>query len=418
MPFGLCNAPATFQRAIDFILKDCLGKFVIPYLDDIIIYSNNQEDHKYHVEYVLKKLKAHNIILNKSKCKFFRKEVKILGNIISEGMVKPDPEKISCIKQYPLPETVRELRSFLGIANYCREFIVDFAGKTKCLYDLLKGETKRSVRRLNHTEETLDAFNMIRRSLTDSTSRAQPDFNREFILTTDASEIGMGAILSQIDERGQERMISAFSKNFDKHQRNYSVTDKELLAVVKSIEHYRHYLLGKEFLLKTDHKALTYLWKSKNPTSRLLKWAMKLQEYKFRVVYIKGEDNTADGYSRINMLRTDKEKKLSEEDKDKILKEYHITLGHGSKNNMKYAISRRYNWPGMYKEIEKVCDECVTCKRFGNQEINTKNKVIETSRENELWEIDLVGRISDKGKNKFIFVGIDHYSKWIETRII
>ncbi|KAF9762051.1 Retrovirus-related Pol polyprotein from transposon 17.6 [Nosema granulosis] len=419
MPFGLCNAPATFQRAMDLILKDSIGQFVIPYLDDIIIYSKSVEEHKTHVKHILKKLKEHNIILNKEKCKFFRNEVKILGNIISEGLVKPDPDKIQCIKQYPLPTTVRELRSFLGIANYCREFIVDFAGKTKCLYDLLKGETKRSVRRLNHSEETIDAFNMLRKSLTETTSRAQPDFTKEFILTTDASEIGMGAILSQINEKGQERMISAFSKNFDKHQKNYSVTDKELLAVVKSIEHYRHYLLGKEFLLKTDHKALTYLWETKPPTSRLLRWAMKLQEFKFRVEYIKGEDNAADGYSRINNIKMNREKEeLTREAKDSIIKEYHMTLGHGSPNNMKYAKSKRYKWPKMFSEIDEACKNCVTCKKIGNQVVNTKNKVIETTQENELWEVDLIGRIDDKGKNKFIFIGIDHFSKWIETKII
>lgn len=120
-------------------------------------------------------------------------------------------------------------------------------------------------------------------------------------MITDASDIGMGAILAQQDKNGNERMISAFSKNFDKHQFNYSVTDKELLSVVKSIEHYRHYLLGTEFLLKTDHKALTYLWECKDPTTRLLRWPMKLQEYKFRIEYVKGEDNAADGYSRINI---------------------------------------------------------------------------------------------------------------------
>jgi RNase H-like domain found in reverse transcriptase/Reverse transcriptase (RNA-dependent DNA polymerase) len=283
MPFGLCNAPATFQWVMDIVLKEGLGKFVIPYLDDIIIYSATKEDHIRHLRQVLEKLKASGLILNKNKCKFMKKEVKLLGSIISEGLVKPGPEKINSIKNYPLPRTVKELRSFLGIANYCREFVKNFASKAKGLFDLLKGETKRSNKILKHTEETIQAFHLIRKSLTEETSRAQPNFEKEFILTTDASETGIGAILSQIDDNGVEKMISAFSKNFDKHQLNYSVTDKELLAVVKSINHYRHYLLGKEFLLKTDHKALTYLWETKNPTSRLLRWSMILQEYEFKI---------------------------------------------------------------------------------------------------------------------------------------
>ncbi|KAF9761364.1 Retrovirus-related Pol polyprotein from transposon [Nosema granulosis] len=225
----------------------------------------------------------------------------------------------------------------------------------------------------------------------------------------------MGAILSQIDKAGNERMISAYSKNYDRHQMNYSVTDKELLAVVKSIEHYRHYLLGKEFLLRTDHKALTYLWETKNPTSRLLRWAMKLQEYKFRIEYVKGEDNAADGYSRINVVKRDAatQRVFSEEEKRKILEEYHITLGHGTANNMKAAVLKRYRWEGIIKEIEDMCHKCSICKRFGNQRVNTKNKVIEAKRENELWEIDLIGRIDDKGQNKFIILAIDHFSKWV-----
>ncbi|KAF9760667.1 Retrovirus-related Pol polyprotein from transposon [Nosema granulosis] len=240
-----------------------------------------------------------------------------------------------------------------------------------------------------------------------------------FILPTDASDAGIGAILSQKDDQGNDRMIAAFSKNFDKHQVNYSVTDKELLAVVKSIDHYRHYLLGREFLLKTDHKALTYLWETKNPTSRLLRWAMKLQEYKFRIEYIKGEDNAADGYSHISSLRqvtSKKENSLDEEQKKKILGSYHLALGHGSANNMKAAILRRYKWEGIYKDIENYFTSCMICKRSGPPVVNTQNKYIESKNANELWEIDLVGRLSDKGKNKFIVVCIDHYTKWIRQR--
>ncbi|KAF9752794.1 Retrovirus-related Pol polyprotein from transposon 17.6, partial [Nosema granulosis] len=420
MPFGLCNAPATFQRAMNAILKQELGVCAMAYLDDIIIFSPNRKLHLEHIRTVLNRLRDSNIILNRKKCNFMAEEVKILGNIISEGTVKPDPSKVECIKKYPLPRTIRELRSFLGVINYCRDFIPNFAEMASSLYDLLKGETRRSFKTISHNEKTVGAFKMLRSSLSEETSRAQPDFSKGFILTTDASEIGIGAILAQADSDGKEKMISAFSKNFDKHQLNYSVTDKELLAVVKSIEHYRHYLLGKEFILRTDHKALTYLWESNNPTSRLLRWAMKLQEYKFRIDYIKGEDNAADGYSRINTLRyrSRPEDLLQADQKRRILEDYHISLGHGSPNNMKATIPKRYKWPNIYKDIENFCAECDICKRAGKQVVNTKNKCIETSRTNELWEIDLVGRLNDRGTNKFIVVCIDHYSKWVETKVI
>ncbi|KAF9762397.1 Retrovirus-related Pol polyprotein from transposon [Nosema granulosis] len=135
--------------------------------------------------------------------------------------------------------------------------------------------------------------------MSEEIKRKQPDFNKTFILTTDASNQGLAAVLSQADDRGKEEVISLYSKCFDKCQLNYSTTDKELQGVIKGIENYRHYLLGKEFILRTDHKALTYMWESKNPTSRLLRWSMKLKEYKFKIEYVKGDDNIADGCSRI-----------------------------------------------------------------------------------------------------------------------
>ncbi|KAF9760762.1 Retrovirus-related Pol polyprotein from transposon [Nosema granulosis] len=195
MPFGLCNAPSTFQSAMDTILREEIDKFAISYLDDIIIYSKYAETHKKHLEMVFMKLKETEIFLNKKKCKLGRHKVKILSTVVSEGQVGPDSEKIECIKTYPLPTTVRELRSFLGLLNYCREFIKNFATKAKPLFDLLKGETKRSVRKLIHTTESKKAFIKLREEMTEETARAQPDFDQEFILTTDASEYGIGGIL-------------------------------------------------------------------------------------------------------------------------------------------------------------------------------------------------------------------------------
>ncbi|KAF9761586.1 Retrovirus-related Pol polyprotein from transposon 17.6 [Nosema granulosis] len=192
---------------------------------------------------------------------------------------------------------------------------------------------------------------------------------------------------------------------------NYSVTDKEALAIVKSINNYRYYLLGKEFVLRTDHKALVYLWESKPPTSRLLRWSMLLQEYKFRISYIKGKDNVADGCKgifckeeRISAIF----KEFSEEEKYKILRSYHKETGHGSANNMKFVIKGRYYWPGFYKDIYKLILECEFCAKAGYKICNTKNRVIETKDHNELWEIDLKGRILHDGQNYFIILAVDH----------
>ncbi|MGL4850996.1 MAG: reverse transcriptase domain-containing protein [Clostridium sp.] len=421
MPFGLCNAAATFQRAMDEIFRKENRKFVIPYLDDIIIYSRDESEHRKHLRTVLGKVRAAGLSLNRKKCHFYKTEVKILGNIVSAGTIKADPAKVETIQRYPTPTTIKELRSFLGLANYCRQFIPGFAMEAAPMFALLKGEKKASNKKIFWGEQEKDSFHRIRKLMGEHTERAQPDRKGRFILTTDASEKGIGAILAQKDQKGRERMIAAFSRTLSTCQLNYSVTDKELLGVVKGIENFRHYLLGREFTLRTDHKALTYLWETRNPNSRLLRWALRLQEFAFTPEYVKGEENVADGPSRITP-REERQVALAgfEEppDKETILKEVHEVLGHGSSNNMSFYMADRYRWPNMFKDIKEFCRKCSICLRSGGALSNTKNRVIETSRPNELWEVDLLGRICEGGGSRFIFVAIDHFSKWVETRVI
>ncbi|MGL4849121.1 MAG: RNase H-like domain-containing protein, partial [Clostridium sp.] len=290
------------------------------------------------------------------------------------------------------------------------------------LYDLLKGESKRSVKTIKMDNKCQIAFSTLRGHLSEKTLRYKPDFSKPFILTTDASEHGIGAILSQTGSDGKDKFVSAYSKSLEKAHKNYSTTDKELLAVVKSISHYRNYLLGKEFILKTDHKALTYMWETKNPTSRLLRWAMILQEFSFIPTYIKGEENGADGFSRQPIVAQLGERRVDEltlEDKQKIIESYHLLSGHGKPNTMKFMINQRYKWKTLHKDVEEYVKKCEICLKSGYPLINTKNRVIKTERPNQLWELDLIGRIPDKsGGNSFIFIAIDHYSKWVETAII
>ncbi|KAF9760998.1 Retrovirus-related Pol polyprotein from transposon [Nosema granulosis] len=248
IPFGFCNAPATFQRAMDSLVGNIFPVFVMPYLDDIIVFSKNEEDHIVHLSAVAKKLKEVGFVLNKKKCNFFKDEIKILGNIVSKGYFKSDPSKIDSIKNYPFPNNIKELRSFLGLLNHCREYVKSYLELTRPLFDELKGETKNSNRRLVWSENLNDKFTRIKQALSEEIKRKQPDFSRELILTTDASNFGIGAVLAQRNVKNQEEIISLFSKSFDKCQMNYSVTDKELLGVIKGIENYRHYLLGKEFV--------------------------------------------------------------------------------------------------------------------------------------------------------------------------
>lgn len=426
MPFGLCNAPGTFQRAMNTIFKEILGVFVIPYLDDIIIFSKTEAEHIQHLEIVFGKIKAANLTLNKNKCSFLKKEIKILGNIVSQRIIKPDPQKIHAIKNYNKPKNIRELRAFLGLCNYVRHFVKKFAQISQPLTDLLKGESKRSVKIIIWNQNIENAFSKLKNCILTSTYRHQPDFTKKFILTTDASEKAIGACLSQQDEEGNENLIYTFSKIMDKAQMNYSVTDKELLAVVKSVEYFRHYLVGKTFELRTDHKALEFLKSAKHTSGRFLRWSLKLQEYDYECVYIKGEENKADGLSRyVNSCCTSqktKDKRITihkNDEKNLIISEYHIKTGHGSPNNMKFLIREKYFWEGMFNEIENFVKGCITCQKNGGERIQTKNKIIRTERPNQLWQCDLIGRLtSHDGSNKFIFVAVDHYSKWVEAKII
>ncbi|KAF9761366.1 Retrovirus-related Pol polyprotein from transposon 17.6 [Nosema granulosis] len=216
-------------------------------------------------------------------------------------------------------------------------------------------------------------------------------------------------------------MVSAFKKNLDKCQRNYSVADKELLALVKGIENYRHCLLGRPFKLRIDHKALTYLWETNFFPGRLLRWSLKLAEYDSKVEYIKGENNISDGCSRAigeeTVCRIFQEE-LTRKEIDEILENYHQKSGHGSPNNMKFMISQRYRWNRMYRDIENHCSNCLICIRVRNEITNKKNKVIQSDYPDQLWEVDLAGKIDESDGPKFIFVEIDHYTKWIETRVL
>ncbi|MGL5690696.1 MAG: reverse transcriptase domain-containing protein, partial [Bacteroidales bacterium] len=424
MPFGLCNAPATFQRVMDKILCKRTRCFVLPYLDDVIVFSKTLAEHNQHVRIVLEKIKGANITLNKKKCKFFQTEIKILGTIIAGNKVKPDPGKIEAIKKYPLPQKIQQLRAFLGLANYVRAYIKNYASISAKLCEILKGETKRSIKQIEWSEGAIECFKRLKQAVINITYRSQPDISKEFILTTDASSTGIGAVLSQINKNGSEEMICAFSKKLDKAQMNYSVTDRELLAVVKGIDNFRHYLLGKPFSLRTDHKALEYLWKAKNPTGRFLRWGLKLQEYTFTPIYIKGDDNFADGLSRYNDTSCIKalaieDYTLTKDTRSNILKSLHYESGHGSKKTMELMTEGKYNWEGLKQDIREITENCLTCKKVGSKRRNTKNKPTVVHSPNELWECDLIGRLETKeGGNKFIFVAIDHYTKWLEAKVI
>ncbi|GFX69692.1 retrovirus-related Pol polyprotein from transposon 412 [Trichonephila clavipes] len=251
------------------------------------------EEHLQNIRKVLSKLSDANLKLNSSKCKFFQKEVNYLGHIISAEGVRTDPEKVSAVKNWKRPENLRELRSFLGLCTYYRKFVKGFSNIARPLHKLTESKQK-----FQWTKECEDSFLQLKEALTSSPILIYPQPDKPFILDTDASNESVGAVLSQeID--GQERVVAYWSKCLSKPERNYCVTRKELLAIVKAIEHFHHYLYGQKFLLRTDHASLTWLMNFRNTEGQVARWIQRLNEYYFDIRHRKGSSHgNADALSR------------------------------------------------------------------------------------------------------------------------
>ncbi|GBM55009.1 Retrovirus-related Pol polyprotein from transposon 412 [Araneus ventricosus] len=229
-----------------------------------------------------KRLQKANLKLSPKKCRFFRNEVSYLGHIISADGVKTDPEKTKAVVDWPRPETVCNLRSFLGLCTYYRRFVRNFSAIAIPLHKLTEARSN-----FNWTEECEKSFNSLKQALITSPFLTYPQTDKEFILDTDASNEGIGAVLSQ-KIGNEEYVIAYFSKSLGKPERNYCVTRKGLLAIVKSIEHFHHYLYGQKFLLRTDHASLRWLLNFREPEGQIARWIQRLQEYDFEIQHRKG----------------------------------------------------------------------------------------------------------------------------------
>lgn len=295
MPFGLCNAPATFQRLMDEVLHDELWKFVVVYLDDLNIYSRTFDEHLQHLRKIFDRLRDAGLKLNPEKCKFASTELAFLGHVISKDGIRTDPGKISKVKDFPRPTNLTQLRGFLGLASYYRRFIKDFSKIANPLNKLLKKNVP-----FNWTNAQQQAFEYLKNCLISSPILTYPQWNRPFILFTDASTFALGAVLSQKDEDGNERVVAYASRSLLPAEKNYTATELECLAAVWAIGKFHHYLHGSHFSLITDHSALCHLFNMTTPNGRLARWVMKLQSYDFDTIHRAGKRHSnVDSLSRI-----------------------------------------------------------------------------------------------------------------------
>jgi Reverse transcriptase (RNA-dependent DNA polymerase). len=294
MPFGLCNAPATFQRLMDKVLAPYRGKFVEVYIDDITIFSKTLEDHCEHVSIILDELRQANLMLNLEKCYFFLPNVKLLGHVVNREGIQPDDDKIIKVRDYPEPTNIRQLRGFLGLASYYRKFIKNFSTIAKPLNQLLEKDIL-----FEWKENQQQAFETLKKLLISAPILRYPDFQRPFYLHTDASGTGVGAVLAQRDDQRKEYAIAYASRSLNKAERNYSATELECLAVIWAVEHYHQYLGTNHFYLITDHAALQWL-KSTELKGRRARWILRLESYNFTITHRSGrKHNNADAMSRM-----------------------------------------------------------------------------------------------------------------------
>ena len=295
MSFGLTNAPPTFQRLMQRVLHGLDWKICLVYIDDVIVFSSTFEDHLVHLAAVFDRLRNANLKLKPSKCHFGRSSVNFLGFIVSAEGILPDSSKINAVKSFPVPRSVTEVRSFLGLCNYYRRFVKDFAKIASPLNRL----TRKSVSFV-WDESCLCAFQEMKARLCSPPILAYPNFSQPFHLYTDASQHAIGYILGQVIDH-KETVISYGGRELNLAETRYSTTEREALAVVDGIKRYQPYLYGSKFYVHSDHGSLTWLMNVKDPTGRLARWALQLQHYDFEIIHRPGKQNAAaDALSRRN----------------------------------------------------------------------------------------------------------------------
>lgn len=280
MTFGLTNAPATFQHMMNDIFKDLIGVYVIIYLDDLLIFSEDESQHEEHVREVLKRLRENDLFCKPEKCRFKQTTVEYLGMLISKGTVAMDPGKVKAVVDWPIPKKVKDVQAFLGFANFYRRFIRDFSLIAKPLTSLLKKDV-----RWNWSTAQQAAFEELKRRFTTAPILAMPDMSRQFIVECDASDFATGAVLSQVGMDGLVHPVAFYSKSLNDAERNYEIYDKELLAIVRALDEWRHYLEGASYQIDivSDHKNLLYFSKSRTLTRRQARWSLFLARFYFEI---------------------------------------------------------------------------------------------------------------------------------------
>ncbi|UYV63096.1 hypothetical protein LAZ67_2003113 [Cordylochernes scorpioides] len=460
MPFGLCNAPATFERMMDKILKGLKWTMALCYLDDIVMYSKSFNEHLHRLEIILQCLDKAELRLNPKKCLFGTKRIRVFGHLVDSKGIYPDPEKIEAIAKFPTPKSITDVRSFIGLCSYYRRFIENFAEKAVPLHEVLKKDNK-----FMWNSDQQDAFDSLKKALMSEPVLAYFEEQLPTELHTDASGYGIGAVLVQIND-GKERPVGYASRTLSKAEKNYSTTERECLAAIWAINKFRPYLFGREFVIVTDHHALCWLSNLKDPTGRLARWALKLQEYNVTEEAYNDEDDDIPSITALTCFEAEQRKdpkisKLIEETERfgaeskgyemlkgtlykknfdplgnqhllvipkhlrlELLKSLHDapTAGHLGFSKTYERVKNKYFWPGLLRDIRKYvahCKECQRKKQSTQKPPGLLKAIPPATSPFQRVGMDLLGRFpkSDTG-NKWIIVCTDYLTRFAVTKAL
>lgn len=445
-PFGLTNAPSTQQRLVDALLGD-VDHRIFAYLDDIIIVSGSFEEHVSLLLRVLDKLGKANLTINLEKCEFFRCKLKYLGYVIDSNGLRTDPDKVEAILNYATPTNRKELKRFLGTATWYRRFVPNFSSIAGPLNKLTSN--KKNCASFQWTEEADAAFKKLKECLVSAPVLSCPNYDLPFEVHTDASNYGVGAMLTQSVE-GKEHPIAYMSRSLTAAEKNYSITERETLAVLVALEHWRCYVEnGKTFTVYTDHSALKWFISLNNPSGRLARWGLRLSSFDFQIKHRRGVDNIIpDALSRspVSSLTTTNSFATSSDDwykniydgcktkpenfpnfqikngslyrlsknkcqltnefswkevipaelREKVLADNHNEpiAGHLGIFKTYRRIALRHYWPGMYRDVAKYVGSCSICLQYKAQNHTTLGEMgrpKHCSRPYQMVSIDLMG---------------------------
>lgn len=465
MPFGLCNAAQTFQRFMDEVVRGL--PFVAVYLDDVLVFSKNPEEHLENLRLLFERFKKFGILINASKCVLGVSELDFLGHHISSDGIGPMQKKADAIKNFAQPSTIKSLRQFLALINFYRKFLPHGAETQHPLNTLLVGAKKNDKRPVPWSEENLLAFERCKNEIVEATILSYPLPNAPLALKVDASNFGMGASLEQFVDNSW-KPLGFFSKKFNQAQLNYSTYDRELCAIYAGIKHFKYFLEGRQFKIFTDHKPLIYAFQQNldKASPRQRRHLDYIAQFSTDIHHISGDENVvADALSRIESIssnvinfhdmaivqQSDTElRQLLTEDgnyelklitlpnsEDKLYCDIHTgvirpyvpesfrkdvfknthCLSHSGVRATRKLIARKFFWPGMNKDIANWTRCCISCQRAKITR-HTKSSVgkfpICSGRFKEV-HIDLVGPLPLSEGYSYLLTCVDRFTKWPEA---